>query len=215
MKRLRENDVLRLSPLFEGMTDAQITRALSDYMAIRRRYERSDTLLRLGSPVPRFAIVLSGSVQVMSDDVSGHHMIMATVQPGQTFAESLCFRQAEESPVYAQALSPTEVYWLSADAIRQSPAARFVSMLTQKTLSMNDRVQVLSKLTLREKLMSLLAIYARQHGSEFDLPFDRESLASYLGANRSALSREMSRMQREGIMTYSKNHIRLTKPWFS
>ncbi len=211
MKTRGENDVLRLSPLFEGMTDQQISRELGVYAAFKRTYLKGDLLLRAGEPVTRFAIVLSGSVQVMSDDINGHHMIMATVAPGQTFAESLCFRHAEEAPVYAQALSTSEVYWLSADHLRDDPAARFLHMLTQKTLSMNERVQVLSQLTLRDKLSALLATYARQYGGEFDLPFDRESLASYLGANRSALSREMGNMKREGIIDFKKNHIRLLK----
>ncbi|MBR5380381.1 MAG: Crp/Fnr family transcriptional regulator [Clostridia bacterium] len=208
---MNERDVLRQSPLFRGMTDEEISFELRLYQAHRRAYAKGDSLLRVGDPVKRFAIVLSGGVQVMSDDIDGHHMIMATVQPGQTFAESLCFRMADESPVYAEAIMNTEVYWLSADALREGPAARFLSMLTAKTLSMNERIRVLSKLTLRDKLMTLFMLYMRQQGPVFDLPFDRESLAAYLGVNRSALSREMSRMREEGLIDYRKNHIEVRR----
>ena len=203
--------VLRMNPLFRDMDDAQMDAELSFYDARRQDYFKGETLLNVGAPVERFAVVLSGSVQVMSDDINGHHMIMITVQPGQSFAESLCFQQERESPVYAVALSSTRVLWLSADRLRQGHEARFISMLTLKTLSMNDRVQALSKLTLRDKLTTLFSQYAQQYGFSFDLPFDRESLASYLGANRSALSRILSSMQKEGIIAVSKNHITILK----
>lgn len=203
--------VLRLNPLFKDMSDAEMDAELAFYDARRQDYVKGETLLRVGAPVERFAVVVSGSVQVMSDDYNGHHMIMITVQPGQSFAESLCFQQEQESPVYAVALSATRVLWLSADAFRQGHEARFIRMLTQKTLSMNDRVQALSKLTLRDKLTTLFSQYAQQVGLSFDLPFDRESLAAYLGANRSALSRVLMQMQREGAIALNKNHVTILK----
>ncbi len=203
--------VLSLNSLFADMNEEELAAELRFYDARRQDYNKGETLLGIGEPVERFALVLSGSVQVMSDDINGHHMIMITVQPGQSFAESLCFRQEKESPVYAVALSQTSVLWLSADRLRSGHEARFIRMLTAKTLSMNDRVQALSKLTLRDKLTTLFSQYVQQNGLEFDLPFDRESLAAYLGANRSALSRVLGQMQREGVIRLNKNHVAILK----
>ncbi len=206
-----QRQILRLNPLFADMSDGEMDRELRFYDARAQEYVKGETLLEIGAPVERFAVILSGSVQVMSDDINGHHMIMITVQPGQSFAESLCFQQERESPVYAVALSNTQVLWLSADGLRQGHEARFISMLTKKTLSMNDRVQALSKLTLRDKLTTLFSQYAQQYGLSFLLPFDRESLAAYLGANRSALSRVLSQMQREGQIQIEKNRVTIVK----
>ena len=82
---------------------------------------------------------------------------------------------------------------------------RFIMMLSQKTLSMNDRIQVLSKPTLREKLMTLLTQYSTREGKNFNLPFDRNTMAAYLGVNRSALSRELGKMREEGRIDFYKN----------
>ena len=61
---------------------------------------------------------------------------------------------------------------------------------------------------LRGKLLSYLSAQAVQHGSDtFDIPFDRQQLADYLGVERSALSAELSRMQRDGLITYKKSHF--------
>ena len=204
-----EMQALIQNPLFEGLKSTQLDAELKFYKAEKKSYVKGDTLLKTGFPVERFAVILSGSVQVMSDDINGHHMIMITVQPSQSFGESLCFQREMESPVYAAALSPTSVLWLSADGLRKGHEARFINMLTAKTLSMNDRVQALSKLTLRDKLFTLFSQYALQYGPSFTLPFDRESLAAYLGANRSALSRVLGEMKREGLIDISKNRVTL------
>ena len=211
MLTYEQRQVLRQNPLFSGMDDAEMDAEPRFYDARKQDYAKGETLINIASPVLRFAVVLSGSVQVMSDDINGHHMIMITVQPGQSFAESLCFQQEKESPVYAEALSSTQVLWLSADALRSGHAARFIDMLSAKTLSMNERVQALSKLTLRDKLTTLFSQYVRQYGLSFELPFDRESLAAYLGANRSAVSRVLSQMQKDGAIAISKNRVTVLK----
>ena len=204
--------IMRLCPLFAGLDDSEIAETMEYYGAKTQFYAKGDTLIGIGLPVDRFALVLSGSVQVMCDDINGSHMIMATVLPGQTFAESLCFRHTPESPVYACAVTSVEVMWLRTDCFTGGNCRncmRFIAMLTQKTLAMNDRIQILSKLTLKDKLMTLLSQYALKYGPEFDLPFDRESLAVYLGVNRSALSRELARLKGEGTIEFERKHFKL------
>ena len=88
---------------------------------------------------------------------------------------------------------------------------RFCAMLAARTLSMNDRIQVLSRTTIRERVLTLLSQYNTGSGSGITLPFDRESLALYIGVNRSALSRELSAMKRDGIIDFYKNSFRLLR----
>ena len=76
-------------------------------------------------------------------------------------------------------------------------------MLAERTLLLNDRIQVLSKLTIREKVITLLSQYSgRESTSLITLPFNREAMATYLGTNQSALSRELRKMQDEGIIRF-------------
>lgn len=73
---------------------------------------------------------------------------------------------------------------------------------------MNNRIQVLSKLSIREKLFTLFSMYQKPNGTRtIRLPFDRSGLAVYLGVNRCALSRELSRMQDEGLIRFDKNEF--------
>ena len=118
--------------------------------------------------------------------------------------------------------------WLSLDGIRECSQARFtgsdgcscefvhditmrvMSCFAVRALSMNDRIQVLSQRSLRNKIITLLKQYSgRASGGTFSLPFSREDMAVYLGCDRSALSRELAAMKRDGIIDYYRNSFRV------
>lgn len=215
---MAEYDILKKSPLFNGLDDFSMRRALELYSAYEDDYPRGTAVANAGTPLNRFGLVISGRIQVNSDDIDGNRVIMAAVGPGGTFGESLCWLAEPEIPVSIVALADSRVMWLCPDFIRNAPAdafafslaQRFISMLAARTLAMNDRIQVLSRITLREKLTVFFSLCSGGGTKRnFDIPFDRESLAVYLGANRSSLSRELSAMKRDGIIDYYKNSFRL------
>ena len=81
-------------------------------------------------------------------------------------------------------------------------------MLARKALRFNNKISHMSKRSTREKLLSFLSAESTQRGSLcFSIPYDRQQLADYLGVDRSALSAELSRMQRDGLIAYKKSHF--------
>lgn len=211
--------VIRNSPLFSGLSENQLQDALTFFSASRKRYQKGDFLHFPHQRLSRFGLVLSGCVQVSLDDMDGRTYIFANVESGGMFGESLCFL-GQDANISIRALTACEILWLSTDAIQAEKPKntletrltnRFIALLARRALSMNDRVQILSRSPLRERIKMLLAQYAQQYGPEFTLPFNREDLSLYLGANRSALSRELSAMRKEGLITYNRNHFILHK----
>ena len=155
----------------------------------------SEQLIRIGDAMPSFGLVLEGAVSVCSTDINGNRMIMASVGRGETFGESLSFLQVRESPIYAQADSDCRILWLSTSRLhamqeQQEPegcafTGRFIAMLAERTLSMNNRIQVLSKKSLREKLMTFFTQRVQESGSfAFEISMDRSAMADYLGVDR-------------------------------
>lgn len=208
------HDIITRCSLFSGLSDQDLQYALNFFEASPRSYDRGTLLHPAGEPLPAFGLVLSGTVQVYCDDMDGNQMIMANVPAGETFGESLCFLR-RETAVYISAVTDCSVLWLRLDGVRKPQGMleleltqRFIAMLASRALAMNDRIQILSKLTLREKLIAFFSQYGGR-GSEFTLPFRREDMALYLGTNRSALSRELSRMQREGLIRFSGNRFKI------
>ena len=216
---LNDYPIILKNPLFASFSEAEAEAALTLLTASRGEYCKNSIIISAGGRMYRFAIVLSGEVQVSFTDIDGNDVLMASVTSGESFGESLCWLAVPEVPITVRAVSDTELLWLSPDALRSdiTPIARelynrFVSMLAQKTLAMNDRVQVLSKPSIRQKLITYFSQCASRSGSKtFHIPFDRETLALYLGVNRSALSRELSKMQAEGIIEFYKNSFKILK----
>lgn len=210
--------ILAKSPLFAGLSPSDMDFALTFFNGRRRQYKAGEFLQHAGAPVEKFGLLLRGSVQVCMNDLDGSMLIMATVSPGDTFAESLCFLRAGESPVYIRAVQDSELLWLDTERLQQGAKClrehdmvnRFTGLLARRALSMNDRIQILSKPTLRQKINTFFAEQVRKTGSRvFTVPFDREGMAAYLGADRSALSRELSRMKAEGLLDYYRSSFRL------
>ncbi|MDO4177261.1 MAG: Crp/Fnr family transcriptional regulator [Bacillota bacterium] len=212
---------LRKSRLFAGLKETEIEEALKLFGASFREYERGEFLHRAGEPLKKFGLLAAGTVNVYSDDIYGNRMLMASVSPGGTFGEALCYLKVKDSPMYAEAAEQVSVLWLSPARLFKSDSGEklaeklqknFTALLAYRTLAMNDHIQVLTKLSLRDKLITYFAEMSRQAGSStFTVPFDRETMASYLGTNRSALSRELSRMKNDGMIDFYKNSFRLLR----
>lgn len=212
----RHGKVLRKSKLFKGLSDDALISALRFFRAEEASYKKGEFLHHFGEPMERFGIALSGTIHVCTDDLDGTQMIMADISSGDIFAESLCFLRVSESPVYIYAAEDVQMLWLRDDSVRNGVggefANRFISVIAEKALSMNSRIQILSKKTLRLKLITFFTEFSRRVGSStFIIPFDRNDMATYLGADRSALSRELSKMKEEGLIDYYKNTFKLLK----
>ncbi len=205
--------------LFAGLSPKELAAALIFFDARECTFDKGEFLQRAGAPVLRFGLLLSGTLQVFTDDVEGQRMLMANVRPGECYGESLCYVSTADSPVYVQATEPCRVLLLSTERLHkptQSPQeaaliSRFTAMLAGKILAMNDRVQILSKRTLRKKLLAYFTLCTRESSGkcEFTISMDRASLADYLGADRAALSRELSCMKKEGLIDVQRNRFRL------
>lgn len=215
-----------INPLFRDLTPEELSQALRFFDAQESSYPRGTVIKSALDRISRFGLVLSGSVQVSMDDIDGRQMVLNCVQSGQTFGEALCYLQ-KDAPLTFLALTDVKMLWLRCDSLHSPhncgiPEAlcskmhqRFTAMLAERTLKMNDRIQILSRMGIREKLRAFFAECARDAGSHhFTVPFDRTGMASYLGVDRSALSRELSRMQKNSEITFHKNTFTLNTAHF-
>lgn len=209
-----DRKLLRSCPLFAEMTDAQLEAALKELGAKEARYERGDYIKKIPQEMSFFGLVLSGSVQVCMNDMDGNTLIMAVVGPGETFGESLCYLQ-RNTPIYVFAATAARVLQLHTTHLGAELSARLTRMLAMRTLSMNNRIQILSKKTIRERVMTFFALQREETGDSayavFELSMNRADMAAYLGADASALSRELARMKKDGLIDYYKSTFKVFK----
>lgn len=211
-------ELLTRTPLFRGIDASELDGMLGCLNASAQCYSKHGIVLLEGQPATRVGLLLSGTVQVVKEDYLGNRMIMANFGTGDLFAEAFSCVQSDRLPVTVVSLSDSEVLWLDYRRIYTacSSACRFhtklienmLALIATKNILLSRKISVLAKRTTREKLIAYLSDEAELQGNNaFDIPFNRQELADYLCVDRSALSSELSRMQREEILSYNLNHF--------
>ena len=210
--------ILNRCPLFSLLDDNELRYALELFDADPVFFKKGELIHFAGNTLNRFGAVLSGRIHVCSDDIEGNRVIMASVLPGGTFGESLCFLKIKEAPCFIMAADNSYVLMLSTEKLYPAAPGEtdikiqkcFTSMIASRALQMNSRIQVLSKPTIRKKLIFLFTeLYHENKANTFTLPFDRNDMASYIGVNRSALSRELSNMKKDGLIDFYKDTVKI------
>lgn len=204
--------------LFRGISPQEIETMMGCLRGVTKKYARGSIIYHAGDTLNSMGMVLTGSVSIENDDIWGNKSILDKVGPGQVFAETYACLPGEPLMVNIVASEPTEILFMNTDCMFTvcSHACGFHNklirnMLTisaQKSLNLSRRILHTSSKTIRGRLLSYLSFQATQHGSrEFEIPFNRQQLADYLSVDRSAMSNELSKMQKEGMIKSDRNHF--------
>ena len=215
-------DALRACPLFAGIAPEHRAAMLSCLGARRRRVEKGEVVFLEGSPAEYVGVVLEGAAQVVRDDFYGNRTIQAVLEPGELFGETFACAGTARMPVTVEAVRDSEVLLIRLRRIIQtcSNACEFhnrmvmnlLRAIAEKNLRLNQKLEITARRTTREKLLAYLTAQARQAGAErFTIPLDRQGLADYLGVERSALSAEIGKLRREGVLESERSSFRLLK----
>lgn len=216
-------DALAGCPLFAGISDCEMSAVLGCIGARVAEYGKNEPIFMEGDPADRVGIVLSGAAQIVKEDFYGNRSIVASIAPSQLFGETFACAEIERMPVNVVATEKSEIMLIDCRRITMtcSNACAFHSrmilnllrVVAAKNLVFNQKIEITSKRTTREKLMTYLMDQAKQNGaSEFTIPFDRQSLADYLGVERSALSAEIGKLKNDGILDTTRSYFRLLQP---
>lgn len=203
------------SPLFAGIDREALDTLLEGLPWARRRYARGETVCEAGEVVKALGVVAAGSVYIESCDAWGGRSLLGAVSAGEIFAEAYACLASEPLLVRVVAAEAAEVVFLDAQALLRQPAlARNLALLLAwKNLQLSRRMRCTAPRTIRRRLMTYLSEQAAQHGSRsFTVPFNRQELADYLEVDRSALSAEIGKMCREGLLHAQRRAFTLENP---
>lgn len=215
-----EKLVVERSGLFAGISPEKLTEMLHCLPARRAAFSQGEFLLREGDTVNDVGLVLSGHAVSLRTDGQGAPLLLTSLESGSFVGILVAGSRERKSPVSVQAKTPLAVLFFPAGALispcgKNCPEHRrltenLLACMAEKSLSLNDRIDCLVRRGVREKILVYLRHMAKARGSrEFFIPLDREAMAGYLNVERTALSRELSRMKAEGLLEYRKNFFRL------
>ncbi|MCR5322502.1 MAG: Crp/Fnr family transcriptional regulator [Lachnospiraceae bacterium] len=211
-------DVLRRSMLFCEMSDSEIKKAVLALSATEKTYDKNDMIMIAGNTADSLGLVIAGSVRIESNDMWGNRTILGSVGAGQLFAETYALIENEPLLVDVSANENCRILFFKVGSLKKlrsntdSWCIKLISNLlmisAHKNLHLSGRSFHTSPKTIRGRVMAYLNSVSLRNGSkEFDIPFDRQQLADYLNLDRSALSKELGKMQKEGIICNHKNHF--------
>ena len=212
--------ILKKCLLFDGIEDADLWRMLECLGARVVFFDKKYTIFAEGTPAKYIGIVLSGAVQTVHVDYYGNRSIFSELGAGEVFSEAFACSGEPLLPVSVIATEPSQIMLIDSSHILHTCAKHclfhqrlifnLMRNLAVKTIQFHRRVEITSKRTTREKLLTYLAMQAKQVGrNSFTIPFDRQELADYLEVDRSGLSAEIGKLRREGILESEKNRFTL------
>lgn len=213
-------DILTACPLFTGIS-AQNLLAMTSCLGSRTvRYAKGDVIFAEGSPAWQMGLLLSGSAQIVKEDFYGNRTIVARIEPADLFGESFACAQLEAIPVSVIAAEDSEVMLMDCQRLLTTCSNgcdfhnklifNLLKVVATKNLMFNQKMEITSRRTTREKLLTYLAAQAKRCGSNsFTIPFDRQELADYLEVDRSGLSAEIGKLRREGVLESERNQFTL------
>lgn len=208
------------SPLFAGIDAADFEGMLGCIGYHVKTYQKGEIIALEEENINHVGVVMEGSVDMLKEDIWGNRTMLVRTYPQDIFGETFACGEDSLSVVTFAAAENCRVLFLSfcrvmhtcthACQFHQTLIENMVRLIARKNRELMRKVEVVSKKTLREKILAYLSIQSQSQGSRrFELPLGRVEWAEYLNADRSALTRELAKMKDEGIIDYHKNSFEI------
>jgi len=216
-------DISSLSPallsasLFTGLDAKEVDAFLQAARCRFDSFPRGAILLSQGDRVTAAGVLLAGKIKAYRLNRQGEENLQSVLSPGSMFGDILMATDNGKSPVTVEALEDARVLFVPFKSIMAAPGdfgdrlrVNLLHDLSARYWALNRKVRYLSERSLRGRIaLFLLDAAGDQGGLTFTLNMTREAMASLLGVNRSALSRELSRMEKDGLLAVYRGSFRL------
>ena len=169
---------------------------------------------------PLVGLVLSGQVAMVSEDMFGKQSILTILTPDNVFGETWSLLRLRNRTVSYRSVRKSRVLLLDYGHIfhecnllcryHHRMVENMVEIVAGANLELIEKLEVSSRLTIREKLLTYLVREAERNRSDaFTIPMSQTELADYIGADRTAMLRELTNMKKDGLIDYSRRSFTL------
>ena len=211
-------EVLKNNHLFHGVAFSDFEQMINCLSARTAIYKKNDIILLSGDTINFVGFILSGGVKIIREDMEGNIAIVSALSVSETFGEVFACAGVMQSPVTIQAAESSEIMFIDYKRIITSCTsvcsfhtrliANMLKLIAHRNLLLNQKIEILSKRTTRDKLLHFFNIQ-RGSSKKFTIPFNREELANFLCVDRSAMSKELCKMRDEGLIKFQKNEFEI------
>lgn len=204
--------------LFEHIKEEHIPAMLKCLNAKTYSYRKEEFIFREGQTAQYIGVILSGSVQIIKEDFYGNRNILTRLMQSETFGESFACAHTLSIPVNVVASEDCTILFLDCLRIINTCANtcsfhkqiiyNLLRDIATKNIAFQQKIEITSKRTTREKIMAYLNVQSKlHHSNSFSIPYNRQELADYLEVERSAMSAEISKLKKDGIIKCTKSNF--------
>lgn len=210
-------------PLFRDITDDEISKMIDCFHMHAGSFAPGATICAYGSGSRDVGVITQGSANVVRFDYAGNRTILERLEEGGVFGDALVAPTAQGDCVEVVSAEACQVLFMSYEHIvgRCEKACQHHSKLVhnmfrlvaEQTRRLNQRLEVLTCRTIRDKLLCYFHICRQEAGRDtFQLPFTLSALADYISTDRSAMMRELKKMRLEGLIAMDGRQVTLLAP---
>ena len=210
---------MEVKSLFEGISDEDIEKMLKCFEARKMTFKKDRTIVTNIINVNLVGIILSGTANLERYDYNGNRSIIEKLEANSVFGEVFSRLGSDISVI---ATSDCEILLIEYDHIikrckkgctyHSTLTNNMLKLLSNKIVELNERVEILSKRSIRDKLLSYFELLASDNPKRsFTLPFTYTDLADYLSVDRSAMMREIKNLKDEGFLKTNARKITIMK----
>lgn len=212
------HSILLNCPLFAQIKSDTLFQILYCLKAKVKPYIKNQNIFTVGDHITDTGILLTGQAQIIYEDIFGNRSILGALNPGELFGEAFSCTATSKLPVSVVALTDCDILFIdyqrilttcpSSCAFHHQLIENMVQILANKNVLLNQKIRYLSKRTTREKLLCYLSDQAKAAESRnFTIPFQRQELADFLCVERSAMSSELGKLKKEGLIDFHRSHF--------
>lgn len=207
--------------LFKGVSKDDCCRMLTCLRAEEKRFRSGSRIASFSGDNDRIGIILSGTASMLRYDINGVRTIADTLTEQSIFGEFFTFTGSHRTSVELVADTDCIVLFIHREDIlkrcenacvcHSTVVENLLMLMSEKTMSLSEHIEILSQRSIEEKVLSFLQITQDNSpaGSVPEIPFSMTAMADYLCVNRSALQREIARLKREGVIELNKRRFRI------
>lgn len=203
--------------LFNGIENKDVKSMLNCFNATTISYKNGTTIISNLANTGAIGIIYEGSANLIKIDYNGNRTIIEKLERGSIFGEVFLPNSDELSIVATDNCTVISFDYehITRRCKKSCPyhsklIDNMIQILADKIVNMNNRIDILTKKTIREKLLEYFKTIEKEKLSKtFKLNLNFTELADYFGVDRSALMREIKNLKNEGFIETKGNKITL------
>lgn len=209
---------LQKNMLFRNKSEQEILSILDRIKPSLRTYSRNEQIVREGEPADRMGIVLTGIVEVHKMYSTGKIVTVSRFSTGSTVGEAVIFSKTNIYPATVIAAEPATILMftrkelLALFALDTEIMAHFMQNMSERLILLNQRIEILSLGTLRQRIAHFLIKEMKQQKTErIRIPFSKRVWAEHLNSARPSLSRELCYMRDQGWISFDDTTVEILR----